>query len=153
MARLIAAHLTRPPPRPSTTQPNVPAQVDEVIATGMAKDPDHRYATTVELADAARDAVHRPHFQDRHRIHPRLTRRRPATCSARLRPTAIAIRHPAPSGPSILQRPPGTPAAPLRAGRGQPPTRSRISRHAPLAAGPAAPITWARVEPAQQALR
>ena len=57
MARLVAAHLNTPPPRPSITQPDVPAQVDEVIATGMAKDPDQRYATTVELADAARDAI------------------------------------------------------------------------------------------------
>jgi serine/threonine kinase PknH len=57
MARLVAAHLTSPPPRPSINQPNVPSEVDEVIATGMAKDPDERYATTVELADAARDAI------------------------------------------------------------------------------------------------
>jgi serine/threonine protein kinase len=57
MARLVAAHLSTPPPRPSTTQPNVPPQVDEVIATGMAKDPDERYATTIELADAARYAI------------------------------------------------------------------------------------------------
>jgi serine/threonine-protein kinase len=56
-AHLIAAHLNTPPPRPSTTQPDVPPQVDEVIAKGMAKDPDNRYATTVELADAARDAI------------------------------------------------------------------------------------------------
>jgi hypothetical protein len=34
-----------------------PAQFDPVIANGMAKDPDSRYATTVELADAARDAI------------------------------------------------------------------------------------------------
>ncbi|WP_156660976.1 serine/threonine-protein kinase, partial [Mycobacterium sp. 852002-51163_SCH5372311] len=60
MARLVAAHLSTPPPRPSTTQPNVPPAVDEVIATGMAKDPDQRYATTVEFADAARDAITEP---------------------------------------------------------------------------------------------
>ena len=55
--RLIAAHLNDPPPRPSINRPEVPAPVDEVIATGMAKDPDQRYATTIELADAARDAL------------------------------------------------------------------------------------------------
>jgi serine/threonine-protein kinase len=55
--RLMMAHLNTPPPQPSTTQPNVPEQIDQVIATGMAKDPDNRYATTVELADAARDAI------------------------------------------------------------------------------------------------
>src|SRR3984893_2329447 len=56
----FASHLTDPPPQPSTAQPNVPAQFDPVIATGMAKDPDNRYATTVELADAAHDAVTTP---------------------------------------------------------------------------------------------
>src|SRR6202011_3913144 len=60
MARLVAAHLNTPPPQPSITQPNVPAQFDPVIATGMAKDPDNRYATTVELADAAHDAITTP---------------------------------------------------------------------------------------------
>ena len=60
MPRLMMAHLQAPPPRPSITRPDVPVQVDEVIATGMAKDPDQRYATTIELADAARDAITRP---------------------------------------------------------------------------------------------
>ena len=56
-AHLIAAHLNTSPPRPSTTQPDVPSRFDGVIAKGMAKDPENRYATTVELADAARDAI------------------------------------------------------------------------------------------------
>jgi len=60
MAHLVTAHLNTPPPRPSITQPNVPAQVDHVIATGMAKDPNQRYATSIELADAARDAITDP---------------------------------------------------------------------------------------------
>jgi serine/threonine protein kinase len=60
MASLIAAHISTPPPQPSDTQPEVPKQLDAVIATGMAKDPDNRYATTVELANAAHDAVTAP---------------------------------------------------------------------------------------------
>jgi serine/threonine protein kinase len=56
----ITAHLTQPPPRPSSTDPNVPAAFDAVIAKGMAKEPDERYATTVELARAARDATTEP---------------------------------------------------------------------------------------------
>ena len=58
--RLMSAHLNTPPPQPSTTQPEVPAGFDDVIATGMAKDPDQRYATTVELASAAQDAITTP---------------------------------------------------------------------------------------------
>jgi serine/threonine protein kinase len=57
MPRLIVAHMSTPPPRPSITRPEVPAQVDEVIATGMAKDPEQRYATTIELADAPHEAI------------------------------------------------------------------------------------------------
>ena len=55
--QLMYAHAHTPPPRPSTAQPNVPAQFDAVVAKGMAKGPDQRYATTIELADAARDAI------------------------------------------------------------------------------------------------
>ncbi|MGW0158110.1 serine/threonine-protein kinase [Mycobacterium sp. NPDC003323] len=55
--RQITGHLTLPPPRPSSIQPGVPPRMDDVIATGMAKNPEHRYATTGELAAAARAAV------------------------------------------------------------------------------------------------
>jgi serine/threonine-protein kinase len=55
--RILLAHLQTPPPRPSTTQADVPATLDAVIATGMAKDPDHRYPTTIELATAAQNAI------------------------------------------------------------------------------------------------
>jgi serine/threonine-protein kinase len=49
-----------PPPRPSTMQPGISPQMDQVIATGMAKNPDHRYATTKDLAVAARAALTAP---------------------------------------------------------------------------------------------
>ncbi len=56
----LAAHLSEPPPRPSSTRPEVPAEFDAVIAKGMAKTPDERYATTVDLARAASEAITTP---------------------------------------------------------------------------------------------
>ena len=58
--RQITSHLTLPPPRPSTMQPGISPQMDQVIATGMAKNPDQRYATTRDLAAAARAALTAP---------------------------------------------------------------------------------------------
>jgi serine/threonine-protein kinase len=55
MEQQLAGHLSVPPPRPSDS--GVPQAFDPVIATGMAKAPGQRYATTVELARAARDAI------------------------------------------------------------------------------------------------
>jgi hypothetical protein len=57
LERVAVAHMTQPPPRPSARQHGVSARMDDVIATGMAKNPDHRYASTVELARAAREAT------------------------------------------------------------------------------------------------
>ncbi|WP_264992697.1 protein kinase domain-containing protein, partial [Mycobacterium montefiorense] len=51
----VAGHLSAPPPRPSDS--GAPPAFDAVIATGMAKDPEQRYATPVEMARAARDAI------------------------------------------------------------------------------------------------
>lgn len=56
--QLIAAHLMQPAPRPSQSRPGeVPAAVDDVIAKGMAKNPEDRYRSATELAAAAHDAL------------------------------------------------------------------------------------------------
>ena len=56
----ITGHLTKPPPRPSVIRRGLPAEFDTVIAKGMAKDPDQRYGTTVQLAQHARSAITAP---------------------------------------------------------------------------------------------
>lgn len=57
LEHLIAAHVTLPPPRPSESNPQVPAAFDDVVARGMAKDPDDRYGTAGGLGRAALRAL------------------------------------------------------------------------------------------------
>ena len=57
MEQVIAAHLSSPPPQPSAVNPRVPAAFDDVIARGMAKDPDDRYASPGALGRAAQRAL------------------------------------------------------------------------------------------------
>ena len=53
----VVGHLTLDPPKPTGLNAAIPAGFDEVIATGMAKDPDRRYQSARELAAAARRAL------------------------------------------------------------------------------------------------
>ena len=57
LEHVIAAHLTKPPPRPSYARPDLPALFDDVIAMGMAKNPEHRFASAGALARAAHSAL------------------------------------------------------------------------------------------------
>jgi serine/threonine protein kinase len=54
---IITSHLMQPIPKPSELRPAIPAAFDDVIARGMAKKPEDRYASTGELALAAHDAL------------------------------------------------------------------------------------------------
>jgi serine/threonine-protein kinase len=59
LENLVAAHIASPPPRPSATNPRVPVAFDDVIARGMAKEPDDRYGSAGALARAAQRALHK----------------------------------------------------------------------------------------------
>lgn len=60
LEQIATGHMFDPPPRPSALQSSVPAAMDNVIAVGMAKNPDERYATTKDLAQGARAALPAP---------------------------------------------------------------------------------------------
>lgn len=49
---LMYAHLLEPPPTVSDSRPDLPPELDEVIARAMAKAPEDRYETPKELASA-----------------------------------------------------------------------------------------------------
>jgi eukaryotic-like serine/threonine-protein kinase len=53
---VMRAHLEEPPPRLSAADPRLPAAVDEVFATALAKDPAHRYPSCGALARALAEA-------------------------------------------------------------------------------------------------
>jgi serine/threonine protein kinase len=119
---LIAAHLNEAPPQPSTSQPDVPRRLDTVIATGMAKNPDQRYATTVALARAAQDAITTPIGRPPERVSREPPTQRLQTPSG---PTPTQrVQTPPPLGPTPTQRvhtpPPPTPYKAVDASGPQP---------------------------------
>jgi serine/threonine protein kinase len=56
LEQVAVGHMVTPPPRPSE-RVAIPAAMDHVIATGLAKQPADRYSTTIEMASAAEEAV------------------------------------------------------------------------------------------------
>ncbi|OBI00943.1 serine/threonine-protein kinase [Mycobacterium sp. E2733] len=113
----IVGHLTTPPPRPSARHPGVPEGMDAVIAKGMAKDPDQRYATTVELARAARDAttVPLPRPEQTVQVHPADHTDQPTAGPIQSRDTLLAPTGAAPALPPPAP-PPGVTPTPHRPG-------------------------------------
>jgi serine/threonine-protein kinase len=57
---LVSAHMMDPIPQPSTKRSGIPRAFDRVIARGMAKKPQDRYASAGDLAHAAHEALTDP---------------------------------------------------------------------------------------------
>jgi serine/threonine-protein kinase len=54
---VLQAHLSDPPPRVSDERPDLPAEVDEILARAMAKNPGERYPSTADFTSALAAAL------------------------------------------------------------------------------------------------
>jgi hypothetical protein len=88
LEQVAVGHMVAPPPHPSEERDTIPAAMDRVIETGLAKQTTDRYTTAVEMAAAARQAITEPTNQ----------------------PHAAALRQPAPV--TQISSGPPTPAGP-----------------------------------------
>ncbi|EUA12955.1 putative serine/threonine-protein kinase pknH [Mycobacterium kansasii 732] len=113
---LVTAHLIEPIPQPSTLRAGIPKAFDAVIARGMAKKPEDRYASAGDLALAAHEALSDP---DQDHAADILRRSQEATLPGP--PTAVAP----PTMPATGMAPSASPApaapAPRPAPQRQPP--------------------------------
>ena len=90
-AAALWAHISEPPPRVTDHRPDLPPELDEIVARAMAKSPGDRFSTCRELAAAARWALSAP----------------------RADPTAVGSAPPAPPTPvATTQARPSEPVSP-----------------------------------------
>ncbi|OOK78927.1 putative serine/threonine-protein kinase pknH [Mycobacterium kansasii] len=113
---LVTAHLMDPIPQPSTLRSGIPKAFDAVIARGMAKKPEDRYASAGDLALAAHEALSDP---DQDHAADILRRSQEATLPGP--PTAVAPPTMPATGMAPSASPAPAPPAPRPAPQRQPP--------------------------------
>jgi eukaryotic-like serine/threonine-protein kinase len=129
---VASAHVGERPRRPRSLRPDIPEELEAVIAKALAKHPNNRFQTPTELRQALHQATNRP--------RPAPSTPAPSTPA----PSTPAPSTPAPSTPkgstpgAPEPHPPGA-GAPEREGSRQP-EGARTAAHTPGAAGPAGPL-------------
>jgi serine/threonine protein kinase len=137
------AHISNPPPQPSAARPDLVPAFDEVVAKATAKDPDDRYATAGEMAEAAREAI---------------ALQQQAQGAGAAAPTSLgATAPPAPAPPTPMPTPQPTPmpaapgswgATPPSTPASAPPSMPPVAQPTQASAQPAAPTPPAATPPA-----
>jgi serine/threonine-protein kinase len=97
----LFAHLQDPLPKVSGRRPSVPAELDEVVARGMAKEREDRYPTCTAMMDLIAGAIGLPVRREAPSIDPTVVAAPPQPGLGPLLPAA-----PEPSVPSISSTPP-----------------------------------------------
>ena len=144
---MITAHLAEPPPSLAARRDDLPAVVDRVLASAMAKSPDGRYATCAQFAtDLGRSlglvpGAPEPPGQPQHAGPGAGGRAWPAAGLAGLAagipgPDARPAQQPASGGPPNVRSPQDRPGAPPTAGYQQGAGLTRGPRPTAIYGGP-----------------
>ncbi|MGH3847500.1 MAG: protein kinase domain-containing protein, partial [Pseudonocardiaceae bacterium] len=136
-SQLVTAHLMEPIPKPSVLRPGIPKALDDVIARGMAKNPDDRYASAGDLALAAHQALSTPDQDQAATLLRRSQEAAPSGPSSTPAPTWNQPTTPAPAG----DQPTSTPTPAPTWNQPQPSAPTAPSWNQPQPSPPASP-TW-----------
>ncbi|WP_205874156.1 serine/threonine-protein kinase PknH/PknJ [Mycobacterium camsae] len=120
---LVTAHLMNPVPQVSTARAGIPKSFDSVIARGMAKKPEDRYASAGDLALAAHEALSSPdqdHAENILRRSQEATLPGPPTAMSPPTMPAGALAPPQRPGPPSAPPPSSRPPAPQYSGSSGP---------------------------------
>ncbi|EFG74883.1 kinase domain protein [Mycobacterium parascrofulaceum ATCC BAA-614] len=115
---LVTAHMMDPIPQPTALRPGIPKAFDAVIARGMAKKPQDRYASAGDLALAAHDALSDP---DQDHAATILRRSQEATLPG------TATLGPQPTVADTAMAPPATPPSPAPTANTPPPSAAGLT--------------------------
>jgi len=134
---VLYAHLSVPPPRLTSVRPELPIAVNDVLARALAKEPEDRYDSCGDFADALREALGLEPYDPS----------RPSGSGAPARQTASRSAATAP-----LTLPPDSPPTKLLPASPSPPAMAKVS---PPPSGSVSPSpasgTWTAVVAADRA--
>jgi serine/threonine protein kinase len=103
------AHMSEPPPLVTALRPDLPPAVNPVLARAMAKDPEDRYSTCTDFADAVRAALGISAYTTPSSVYSIARTGLPRASDDRLTDPASTVL-PVPVPPSPLSTPPSAPA-------------------------------------------